>query len=43
MFESPTGTGKTQTILTSLFGYIKNRSVNKPKEYKILYFTRTIS
>lgn len=43
MFESPTGTGKTQTILTSLLGYLQNKKITKKSRHKILYFTRTLS
>lgn len=43
MFESPTGTGKTQTILTTLLGHLKNKKVPKTTKHKILYFTRTLS
>jgi regulator of telomere elongation helicase 1 len=39
LFESPTGTGKTQVLLSTLFNHLaKNSSTNR-----ILYFTRTVS
>lgn len=39
VFESPTGTGKTQTILSTLLAFRKNNNIKTP----ILYFTRTVS
>lgn len=45
MFESPTGTGKTQTILTSLLSHIEYQAkIGKMnKKPKVLFFTRTVT
>lgn len=44
MFESPTGTGKTQTILTSFLGFMqKDSSTYSGEPSRLLYFTRTVT
>ena len=47
MFESPTGTGKTQTILSSVLAIMQKDNLkpapNSKSRPKMLYFTRTVS
>ena len=43
LFESPTGTGKTQTLITSIMSYNQYLESKGAKSRKVLYFTRTVS
>ena len=53
LFESPTGTGKTQVLLSTVFSFLNSKApydptgsrANKQSDYshRVLYFTRTIS